>query len=162
MSDWQEIGRRVRDQIISENQNFNAKRRAQELIAIGERLDYASYRAPLIKSLLLNRPISPADRERFSALESSGAPSPPPKRGRGRPRDENVRAAATLATRLYRQWKDENVREGIKDWGLGGKMKEQSCHYAIEILKPLIERIGEPPEYDVVREMMERAIYRQK
>ena len=42
-------------------------------------------------------------------------------------------------------------------------MKDQSCHYAIEILTPVIERVGgTPPEYEAAREMMERSIYRQK
>ena len=167
MSDWQEIGRRVRDQIVNESQNFNAKRRAEELIAIGERPEYAFYRvldqyskgksSPLVKYLRSNRPLLRAHRE-LLALELSGELSPPPTRGR--PRDENVRTAAAVAGRLYRQWKSENVREGIKNRGLGRQMKDESCRYAIEILEPLIE--GEPPAFDVVRDMMERSICRQK
>ena len=165
-ADWQEIGRRVRDKIINESQNFNAKRRAEELI--GERPEYAFYRvllqysvgnsSPLKEYLRSDRPLLRSDRE-LLALELAGELSPPPKRGR--PRDENARAAADFARRFYRQWKSENICEGIKDWGLGDEMKDQSCRYAIEIFKTL--RPGEQqPDLEVVPEMMERPISRRK
>ena len=163
-------GRRIRDQVINEGQPSNAKRRAEELMAIGESPGYLFWRVvrqysmgnpvPLIKYLCTNHPLSPTDRKLLALTLAEAFGRRP---NHGRPRGEHTRAVAAVAKRIYRQWKSELRREGIKSHGLSDEMKDQSCRYAIEILTPVIERVGgTPPEYEAAREMMERSIYRQK
>ena len=100
-------GRRIRDQVINEGQPSNAKRRAEELMAIGESPAYLFSRVvrqysmgnpvPLIKYLCTNHPLSPTDRKQLAlALAEAFGRRP----NQGRPRGEHTRAVAAVAKRI--------------------------------------------------------------
>ena len=56
-----------------------------------------------------------------------------PTKQRGRPKRAWARSCADEAIKFYRDWKDANRRNGIRDWGHGDDMKEEACRFAIEL-----------------------------
>jgi hypothetical protein len=75
----------------------------------------------------------------------------------GRRVNKNARIAAKVALAFYRQWQRANKQVGISSWGHGDEMKDEACRCAIEI-KPWLN--GKEPDFEIVRELMERPNYR--
>ena len=112
-------GRRIRDQVINEGQPSNAKRRAEELMAIGESPAYLFSRVvrqysmgnpvPLIKYLCTNHPLSPTDRKQLALALAEAFGRQPLEVGRGvntlgqsRPSQKRISAALTATVKLDR------------------------------------------------------------
>jgi hypothetical protein len=57
-----------------------------------------------------------------------------------------------FALSIYGTWKGMNKKLGIRSWGLGDKMKDLSCRYAIKMLP----HHGRRPDFEVVRQLMDR------
>ena len=88
----------------------------------------------------------------------------------GRPLGAVSRAAATLACYFYDDWRRENQRQGIKDYGHRGEMKDYATRAVVEDLyawrwgtgiRPCFaEEIGSPTDVeefiDVVRDLMDK------
>jgi hypothetical protein len=61
---------------------------------------------------------------------------PKPTTKRGRRKHSWAQMCASLAIKIYQNWKDVNRRNGINDWGHGDEMKDEACHLAIELVGP--------------------------
>jgi len=108
-------------------------------------------RSKLVEYLRSDRPI---EREWLAQVINGEVFQPK----NGRPRDKNVRIAAMLARIIYRRWKEMNKKTGVGDHGVSEHMKDEACRYAIE-LEPWDD---DQPDFDRVREMIDRPISRQK
>jgi len=87
-----------------------------------------------------------------------------PTNQRGRPKRDWARRCADVANKFYRDWKDVNRRNGIRDWGHGDKMKDEACRFAIELYgndaRELygsdIDMREDPPTCGDLRELIDR------
>jgi hypothetical protein len=72
--------------------------------------------------------------------------------------DWSVRIVLRKAQSFYAEWGAILKQAGISTRGISGFMKNDSCHYAIELLKPgSLSKV----KYDTVRELMDRSASRQ-
>jgi len=74
---------------------------------------------------------------------------------RGRPRNRNLRSVALSTSRFYQAWREENKRQGIKDHGQAGAMKEEAARFVVEELEPANVSI------EAVLELLDRPKHRQ-
>ena len=82
----------------------------------------------------------------------------------GRPKRAWARSGANKAIKFYRDWKDANRRNGIRDWGHGDEMKDEACRFAIELYgNDVCELFGDdvemredPPTWEDLRELIDR------
>ena len=74
--------------------------------------------------------------------------------GPGRPPDVNVRFAHELAQEIFKFWKWLNKDLGFSDWGVRGRMRNDACEYAIEMLDHRTKL--NKPDFEAVRQLMDR------
>jgi hypothetical protein len=82
----------------------------------------------------------------------------------GRPKKIAAQSCATVALRFYGDWKANNRRLGVRDWGHSDEMKDQACHVAIEFHRlsrkgtiVLDHPMNVLPSFDEVRELISRS-----
>lgn len=85
------------------------------------------------------------------------------RRRLGRRPDSCARLTCGIALRIFRSWKTANKKEGISDWGFSDEMKDQACHYALNIYRSFFHEPREPnltgarePIFETVRQLMDR------
>jgi hypothetical protein len=80
--------------------------------------------SPLADYVASDKPLS-AEERRVIARKL-------PKRKAGRPKDTQLRAAASVAWDFYQEWRDQNKRLGISDHGHGDEMKAYAARWNVE------------------------------
>jgi hypothetical protein len=72
----------------------------------------------------------------------------------GRRPEGGARLTCMIALRIFSSWRETNKKEGISDWGVRDKMKDQACHYALDIYRARPGAIE--PNFETVRQLMDR------
>jgi len=92
------------------------------------------------------------------ADEARRRQTPRAQAGARRNRGGNSRSCARVAIKFYRDWKDANRRNGIRDWGRGDEMKDEACRFAIELYgNDVLSHMREdPPTFEELRDLMDR------
>jgi hypothetical protein len=80
--------------------------------------------SPLADYVASDKPLSPEERKVVARRL--------PKRKTGRPKDVQLRAAASIACDFYEEWRDHNKRLGIPDHGHGDDMKTYAAQWNVE------------------------------
>jgi hypothetical protein len=81
--------------------------------------------APLAAYLASDKPLGPRERKRLAAMLPEG-------RKTGRPKNTQLRAAASAAAFFYKEWRALNEKQGIADHGRCGAMKDYSAQWVVE------------------------------
>ena len=88
----------------------------------------------------------------------------------GRPRGEGIRVAATISYYFYEEWRGENLKRGISDYGYRGEMKDYAAEVIVKDYFAWRFRVGVRPVFvwevgwpkdvesliDKVRELMDK------
>ena len=181
---WQDVGEQLKKRYLDRAldgcdcyscRNQHSKRGQRERYWI-DCVTFALMGDPsdLVKHLKSRRALTTFDRQSLGDLLDAAFTGEATKTGdhrsTGRPRDIAARSCASVALKFYKDWKTINQRERIKDWGHSDAMKDQSCDLALEVHSrrrdgpKLMSKhaMDAMPEFEVVRELMERSSNRRR
>ena len=160
MSDWEENGRKIRDRyrtayaagadaLASVIEAKLAEPLSEEAEYINALRSYAhGDQSKLVEWLAAEKP---TELKWLAQVMNDEAWKPK----NGRPKNRALRAAATVALRMYREWQRENKAAGLNDWGLSRHMKDEACGWAIE-LELGADLAGDESTAKAVIDLMER------
>jgi hypothetical protein len=113
----------------------------------------------LVKHLRSRRALTQFDRKMLAECLEAHLTGEVGK-DRGRPQKHYARLLARMALIFYQEWKQINRRQGIRDHGHGGEMKDEACRVALDFydagLLQLHPTVQDIPTFDCVRELMDR------
>jgi len=123
---------------------------------VGEALDGDP--SSLVKHL--RRGLTPVDRNLLADTLAEILPAERAKQTKqaGRPKRQWARSCARVAIKFYRDWKDANQRNGVRDWGRGDEMKDEACRFVVELSGNDVpsHMREDPPTFEELRELMDR------
>jgi hypothetical protein len=157
--DYQSVGRSLQKRVQERHQELQHELIAAVKGALVQHPEHDFVRALcqhargnsefLVQYLRSGRPISADQREQFAQVLEGVLDD---KRKRGRPSHSNERSAAMQAGVLYKMWRDENKKAGVKDHGYGDAMKREAVRFVINDLEPR----SQPLNAEAVRQLMDR------
>ena len=177
---WQDVGRELRKQFIARadlpcscdwchvyQDTPRGQRENYWVMVIGEAMN--GNPSLLVRHLRSRRKLTRFDRNKlaehfeYAFIDALQRKSQKP---RGRPGHSWARSCASVAIKLYQDWKDLNQRNGINDWGRRDEMKDEACRLAIELYgngnRGRVYEGQDPPTFEQVRELIERPAARRK